>query len=241
MRLLLTLALILTFAGSAMAQGTTVADFEGGVNNGDWTFGNGADVVEATGGSPDGWFHNDYINSFAPIFRCDWDAYGWTGDYVSSGVNRMSGDFQTISATTPYMAYYPFTVMLRNHMGTPNDIEDDVHVYFNPDLQFSPDVAAGWVHFDFDIPWAFDGAPGELPANWMGGSYMTGNASFPSDVTWQEVLSDIGRVEFWFWHPDMFGVYEWFDVGADNIVLEWEGSVVATEESSWGNVKAMYR
>ena len=39
----------------------------------------------------------------------------------------------------------------------------------------------------------------------------------------------------------MFGVFEWFDVGVDNIMLDWEGGAVATEESSWGDVKAMFR
>lgn len=240
MRTIMTLTLIIAFATSAMAQLPVVADFEG-TNNGDWTWGNGADTIEATGGNPAGWFHNDYLNTFAPILRCGWDAPDWTGNYVAEGVVRISGDFQTISATTQYMQYYPFTVMFRNHMGTPNDIEDDIHVYYNPDLQFSPDVGAGWIHYEFDIPTDFVGGAGELPDGWMGGSYMTGNASFPSDATWQDVMSDIGRIEFWFFHPDMFGVYEWFDVGADNIVLEKDGGSVATEDSSWGNLKAIYR
>ena len=239
MRTLLTLALILTLAGSALAAGSTVADFEGGVNNGDWTWGNAADAVESTGGTPDGWFHNDYLNTFGPRLRCGVDAYGWTGDFVASGVNRIAGDFQTISATTAYMQYYPFTVLLRNHMGTPNDHSDDVYVYYNPDLQFSPDIGQGWVHYDFAIPYGFAGGPGEVPENWMGGS-PANLEMLPSDITWQEVLSDVS-IEFWFWHPAMFGVLEWFDMGADNIIIEWEGGPVATEESSWGNVKAMYR
>jgi hypothetical protein len=101
-------------------------------------------------------------------------------------------------------------------------------------------VGDGWVHYDFTIPYDFVGAPGETPENWKGGSAYSFE-SLPDDITWQEVISDVGRLEFWFWDPAMFGVFEWFDVGVDNIQLDWEGSVVATEESSWGDVKAMFR
>ena len=240
MRTLLTLALILTLAGSALAAGSTVADFEGGVNNGDWTWGNDADAIEPSGGNPDGWFHNDFLNTFGPRLRTGYDAYGWTGDFVTSGVNRIQGDFQTISSSSQYIQYYPFTVFLRNHMGTPGDVDDDVYVYYDPNLQFCPNVGDGWVHYDFTIPYDFVGAPGETPENWRGGSAYSFE-SLPDDITWQEVISDVGRLEFWFWDPAMFGVFEWFDVGVDNIQLEWEGGPVATEESSWGDVKAMFR
>ncbi len=241
MRMLTILLVLITVATGAFAQGVLVADFEGGTNNGDWTWGNGADLVNATGGNPDGWFGNDYINSFAPRLRCDWDTPGWTGDYVMMGVNRIQGDFQTLTASTEYMAYYPFCFMLTNHMGTPGDVSDDVYVYVDPNMQYAPDVAQGWVHYDFEIPSDFVGGPGELPAGWKGGSAATCGACFPADITWQDVLSDVGRVEVWFWDPDMFGVYEWFSIGADNIMLEWNGGPIATEESSFGSLKALYR
>ena len=241
MLLTLTLALILAVAGTAFGQGSTVADFEG-TNNGDWTWGNdNNETVETTGGNPDGWFHNDIIMSFAPILRTDWDADGWTGNYALSGVNRIAGDFQVLAASTAYMHYYPFCVFLRNHMGTPDYIDDDIYVYYNPDLQYSPGVGTGWLHFDFTVPWSFVGAPGELPENWMGGSAYTGGATFPSDVTWQDIIADVGRLEFWMFHPDLMGTFETFDVGVDNIIIEWEGGTVPAEDSTWGDVKAMFR
>ena len=241
MRTLLTLALFLCLATTAMAQGVLVADFEGGVNNGDWTWGNSADAINATGGSPDGWFGNNNIMSFAPRLRCGWNVPDWTGDYVAMGVNRIAGDFQTLATTTPYMAYYPFCFMLTNHMGTPGDVSDDVYVYVDPNMQYAPDVPMGWVHYEFDVPSDFVGAPGELPTGWKGGSAATCGACFPSDITWQDVLSDVGRIEVWFWDPDMFGVMEEFSIGVDNIMLESTGGPVATEDSSFGSVKALFR
>lgn len=240
MRMLMTLVFVLVLAGSAFGQGSTVADFEG-TNNGDWTFSSAGEILESAGGNPDGWLHNPFRLTFAPIFVCDWDAYGFTGNYVLSGVNRIAADFQTLSSTQQYIGQFPMTVMLRNHMGTPGDIEDDVFVYFNPDLNFAPDIGTGWNSYSWDIPWNFDGAPGELPADWMGGSYYTGNATFPSDVTWQDVLSDVGRVEFWWFHPDWSAIFAEFDIGADNVVVEWEGGTVPAEDSTWGDVKAMFR
>ena len=241
MRTLTTLALFLCLATTALGQGILVADFEGGVNNGDWTWGNSADAVNATGGTPDGWLANDNIMSFAPRLRCGWNVPDWTGDYVAMGVNRIAGDFQTVNATTPYMQYYPFCFMFVNHMGTLNDVTDDVYVYVDPNMQYSPDIGAGWVHYEFDVPSDFVGAPGELPAGWKGGSAGTCGACFPADITWQDVLADVGRIEVWFWDPDMFGTFETFSMGADNIMLESTGGPVATEDSSFGSVKALFR
>jgi hypothetical protein len=242
MRMLTILILSLIVATGALAQGVSIADFEGGSNDGNWTWGNGADQVHPAGGNPDGWFGNDYINSFAPILRCENNAPGWTGDFVSMGVNRISGDFQTLAGPT-YMAYYPLTFLFRNQMGTPNDIEDDIHCYPDPYFfnTYSPDVGAGWAHTEFEIPINFDGAPGELPEGWSGGSYLTGNGSFPADATWQDVMSNVDKIEIWFFHPDEFGALTWFDMGADNVMLEWQGGPVAIEDSSFGSVKALFR
>lgn len=244
MRTVLIMALMLGLATGALAQGSTVADFEGGMNNGDWTYGNSADAVETVGGTPDGWFHNHYLNTFAPILQCDDDADGWTGDYVAAGASRISFDLQTVSTTSEWFHVYNLTPLFRNTMGTPDNIEDDIHVYPDPYYgagSYCPAPGAGWVHYEFDIPSDFVGAPGELPEGWAGGSYLTGNSFFPPDATWQDVMSDIGRIEIWHIHPDFFGAYEWFDMGADNIVLEWDGPAIANESMSFGEVKNLFR
>lgn len=240
MRTLLTLAFLMCLATTALAQGILIADFEGGINNGDWTWGNAADAVNPAGGNPDGWLGNDNLFSFAPRLRCPADTPGWTGDFVAKGVSRIAGDFQSLNGPS-YMGYYPLCFMLTNHMGTPSDPTDDVYVYVDPNMQYAPDLNVGWVHYEFAVPSDFVGAPGELPAGWKGGSAATGGAAFPTDITWQEVLSDVGRLEIWFWDPDMVGAFQEFSVGADNLILEWTGGPVATEESSFGSLKAMYR
>jgi len=241
MRMLLILTLVAVLAGTAQAQAPYIADFEGGVNYGDWTWGaTWADVVEPTGGNPGGYFGNAYQDTYYPVLRSGWDVEGFTGDYVAMGVNHISADFQTFSSSNQWIGTFMFCVFLRNNMGTPDDFEDDIYVYPNPENWTCPDIGEGWKHYDFDIPSDFVGAPGELPDGWMGGSYLTGNATFPSDATWQDVIAGVSRLEFWWNHPDWAAIFASFNTGVDNIVLEYSGPV-ATEDASFGDVKALYR
>ncbi len=244
MRLVTIMMLLLGLASGAAAQGYVLADFEGGSNNGDWTYNVMVpDIVEPSGGNPSAWLHNNGIDSFAPILQCGYDAEGWTGDYVAAGVSGISFDLQTIAAGTEWFHIYNLTPLFRNTMGTAN-IEDDVYVYPDPYYgagSYCPGPGTGWTHYDFAIPSSFVGAPGELPEGWQGGSYWSGNSIFPSDRTWQEVISDINVIEIWHIHPDFFGIITSFDVGADNIRLEWQGPAVSNEDLSWSAVKDLYR
>jgi hypothetical protein len=236
--LMVAIALIICLPAVAGAV-TFVEDFEGGSNVGQWTFGNGADTIEPEGGNPGYWFHNPSLDTFAPNFRCGYYGAEFTGNYVDMGVTTISGDFRTDYASNG-TAWYPFALLLRNTYGTPNDPEDDVYVYWvNENDVWCPQVGEGWTHYDFTIPSDFVGAPGELPAEWMGGSYWTGLDIFPEDKTWQEVISSVDRIEFWWFHPAWYGIFAQWDVGADNVTIE-SMLPVATEESSWSSLKSLY-
>jgi hypothetical protein len=244
MRMLLIVTMVLAFAVSASAQMTMdqVADFEGGLNNGDWGWGPAAaDVVEPEGGNPGGYLGNAFQDTYYPILECGWDAPGWCGNLSAAGASHISGDFITIASSNEWIGSYYFTVLFRNHMGTINDVTDDVYVYIDPYEYTSPGIGEGWKHYDFDLPFDFDGAPGELPAGWVGGSYYSGNATFPSDVTFQDVVSNVGRIEFWYNHPDWGAIFASFNTGADNIILTLDSDPVAVESSSFGDLKAMFR
>jgi len=237
MRTLLILTLVLTVAVAVQAQ-TTIADFEGGVNNGGWGFGYN-DTVVPTGGNPDGYLNSDGLMTPFPIFKCEREAEGFTGNYVAEGVTSISADFICHSSTNQYIGEYMFCVLLRNDMGTPGDIEDDVFVYPNPENWTCPDIGEGWVHYDFDIPSDFVGAPGETPEGWLGGSYWTGGAVFPEDALFHEVISGVTQLEFWWNHPDWAAIFSTFNIGADNVVVEREGSV-ATHQKTLSGVKALF-
>ncbi len=237
MRKVMILAMILTLAVAVQAQ-TTVADFEGGENYGAWSFGVPG-TVEDTGGNPDGWLHADGLDAPFPVFRSAFGAEGFTGDYVATGVNHISADFQCLDSSNQWIGTFMFCVFLRNDMGTPNDQLDDIYVYPNPENWTCPDIGEGWKHYDFDIPSDFVGGPGELPDGWLGGSYYTGNATFPEDAVWQDVISNVARLEFWWNHPDWAAIFSSFDVGADNIVVERQGGV-ATQQKTLSGVKALF-
>ena len=168
MRMLMTLTVVLTFAVAAQAQ-VVVADFEGGVNNGDWTWGNSNDVIEATGGNPDGYLRNPGLDAPFPVLRSAFYAEDFTGDYAATGVTHISGDFICHDSSNQYIGEFMFCVFLRNDMGTPNDQLDDIYVYPNPENWTCPDIGEGWVHYDFEIPSTFVGGPGDLSDRLLAG------------------------------------------------------------------------
>ena len=57
----------------------------------------------------------------------------------------------------------------------------------------------------------------------------------------QDVLQNVTRVEFNFLHPDYAALIVPWSVGADNVSITWEGGPVATESTTMGTLKAMYR
>ena len=238
MRMLMILTLILTFAVAAQAE-VVVADFEGNVNNGDWTWGNPADVIEPLGGNPDGYLRNPGLDAPFPVLTSAFGAEGFTGDYAATGVTHISGDFICHGSSNQWIGEFMFCVFLRNDMGTPSNWEDDIYVYPNPANWTCPDIGEGWVHYDFDIPSTFVGGPGELPEGWLGGSYYSGNQTFPEDALWQDVIAGIGRLEFWWNHPDMAAIFASFDIGVDNIIIERQGGV-AVEHATLSGVKALF-
>lgn len=239
---ILTLLAVLLLSTTAFAD-TFTADFEDGLNAGNWTFSGGGwlDTLYPTGGNPGGWYGVNGIDTFAPILSSEYGAEVFAGNYVAMQVSRISGDFKTDASNNEFANYYNFTVLLRNNNNTPNDIEDDLYVYPDPFANVIPQVGQGWTHYDFDIPSDFVGAPGELPAGWVGGSYFSGPDWFPEDRTYQEVLANVTSVEFWWIHPAFFAILSIWDAGADNITIEYADGAVGTEEASWGGVKALFR
>ena len=236
------LSLIICFVmlAAAASADTFTADFEGGTNIGGWTFNGFFDSLNATGGNPGGWYGSAQRDTWAPIFKTTESNGIFTGNYFTRGVTRISGDFKTDNCDNKWANTYNFTILLRNDGGTPGDETDDFYVYPDPFANLIPQVSAGWTHYDFAIPSDFVGGPGELPAGWMGGSYMTGLDVFPSDKTFQDVMTTMTTVEFWWIHPAFWSIYAMWDIGADNITIEY-GAPIPVEHATWGDVKALYR
>ncbi len=72
--------------------------FDGGSNEGAWTFGNEFDRILSTGGNPRAFLHNMLLDTFAPRARTTPGVESpFTGNYRERGVFRIGADFKTFS------------------------------------------------------------------------------------------------------------------------------------------------
>jgi hypothetical protein len=237
MRRASTMVLTLLFLAAVpigAAADTFIDTFEGGANQAGWSFIQGADVLESSGGNPGWWLHQPVYDTFAPILNSAWgNATPFAGDYRAANVTRIRFDAQTIHLDFGDGSGFEMVLLLRNTHGTPNDFDDDDFAYFvGPNI---PLVGQGWVHYDFDIP---SQSNDPVPPGWHGG--WSGDCeNFRPGVTWANVMSNVDRVEFWWLNPCFFAIFQQWNVGADNVAIEY-GNPTAVDEATWGKVKARF-
>lgn len=193
---------------SALADYTD--DFETGNPTG-WNFLLGGDVIEPTGGNPAHWLHQPVYDTFAPILKHTSAGSAFSGDYRALGVTGISIDAQTLD-TDFNVEGLPFTLLLADTKGTPDPSDDD-YVYY-VDYSGIPVPGEGWVHFNFAIP----SQSTELPTGWAGGHFGD-MENFRDGVTWNDVITSVDKVEFWWIHPAWFAIFQQWNVGADNISI----------------------
>ncbi len=134
---LIALALVLAMSTAALAETGIYEDFEDGIIDGEWRW-TGSDFIETTGGNPDSYGTSFEFWEPTPTYFGGWDAPGWTGNYTAMGVTGFSIDVTTLSTQNFFFDEYPLFLAIQNHMGTPDDISDDVFVYTNPAANFAP-------------------------------------------------------------------------------------------------------
>jgi len=210
---------------------TFVDDFEGGTNEASWAFIRGGDVIESTGGNPGYYLHQPAYDTFAPFLKSlPGTGTPFEGDYAAAGVTRISWDAITNGMNFPDGTGYNIALVLVDNKGT-NMVDDDDYVYFlNGNI---PRVGEGWIHYDVTIP----SQETELPAGWLGG-WVGDCATLRPGVTWQDVISNVTNVEVRWLDPCYSAIFQQWDVGADNVEIEFEG-VTPVRESSWGEIKAV--
>ncbi len=197
------------------AQGAETDDFENGINNAGWNFGvTVPDIIETSGGYPNGWLHNTQIDMFAVILRTQTTTGPWVGDYRAQGVSRIHFDAQTINAMTA--GGRQMSVLLRDTKGTPADPNDDDYAYTVGSL--IPQIGQGWKHFNFEIPSQSTEA---VPPGWSGGWAGNLNAFRPG-VDWNDVITNVDVVEIWWMDPSFFAIFQTWNVGVDNMSIEWD-------------------
>ena len=231
---LIAMTILAVMVGPAMSE-TYIDDFEGGANPSGWCFLASTDIIESTGGNPGYWLHQPTFDTFAPILQTGWDVPGpFVGDYRALNVTQIGIDAVTINNTFGNAAGFQFTLLLRDMNGTPSNVDDDdfAYAYFFQ----CPMIGEGWTHYDFMVPSA---DMSSVPAGWTGG-WVGNPESFRPGVDWNDVITSVECVEFWWIHPAWGAMFQQWDVGADNISITFDGGS-PVEDSSWGSIKAMYR
>jgi hypothetical protein len=202
--------------------------FSNGSNDGNWGFGCPGDVFADPGGNPGAFRRMTNLETFAPMARnCGAQPSAFTGDYRKEKVFSLAVDFKTLSAshTTDER---PLTLVLINHAGTPDDISDDLFVFYvgreNIPAESGSGGQGGWVRYEFAVPSestilprprsAVEGEPGWVAA--------VGEVFAPAedpDAVWNTVIQQVDEVIFWWHDPRYFAIFQMWDVGMDNAAI----------------------
>jgi hypothetical protein len=207
-RILLAAAL----AGTAtLGASLTFTDtFENNANVGEWVInGPGVTSFASIGGNtylrglPDTWGVGAYSGPGVTS--------PFTGNFRERMVTQLSIDVRVDYADFPNLGNRPLTLGLVWDGGTPWDWEDDIMVYFRG--VNIPDVGAGWASHTFDV----DFTATALPTGWL--SYRFDGSGVTDPLDYNLVIQDVSRVEFMFYDPELFYIFQNWDVGVDNIAI----------------------
>lgn len=215
-------------ACSESAVNTFVETFSDGSNEGNWGFACSGDVTEDDGGNPGAFRRITGLEIFAPMPRtCDAETSVFTGNYRDQNVISLAADFRTFSVSTT-TEERPLTLVLVNHSGTPEDITDDLYVFFvgKENIPAVSRAAGGvaWVRYHFDVPSAsavlpYPRSSSEGEPGWVA---TVGEVFAPAedpDAVWNTVIEQVDEVIFWWHDPRYFAIFQMWDVGMDNAAI----------------------
>lgn len=198
------------------APGLFVEGFQAGTNVGGWSFfgnpSNPIEVIEPAGGNPGAFLHSTCgglacLDTFAPMLRTEAGvASPFTGDYRARAVRALGVDVRVFGPPGVSTGSRPLTLVLTNDAGTPDDPIDDVAVYRKG--ANIPTVAAGWKRFRFAVP----SQRATLPPGWI-----VLNGTGDDDADWRRVLGDVSQVTFELGDPDLFYIFQQWELGVDDL------------------------
>ncbi len=198
---------LVCLSGAGWAQ-EFVESFEGGSNEGQWSFLPGGDVIETGGGNPGAYLHVPFLDTFAPrpgtLLGL---ASEFSGDFRARGITGIGVDLITHSVDFS-AGGRPLTLLLTSDQGTPGDLSDDWAAYVIGPANI-PMEGEGWLSYSFVVPSA---SPG-LPAGW---ATLSLGASSPPAPDWNALITDVDRVSFFYGDPNLVFIFQGWDLGLDN-------------------------
>lgn len=216
------------------SEPTFVETFEDHSNVGNWSFfglgRKGIEVIEDEGGNPGAFLHaglgvghNGYLNTIAPQLHTRVSGKCiFTGDYRAAGVVQVGVDVAIFGPPENNLPPLPsddrvitegrpLSLLLRNDAGTPEDYSDDLTAYYIGDANI-PMPDSNFVEYAFAIP----SQSTTLPEGW----YLWGDVAVgEEDAVWNEVITGVSEVTFFFGNPELFAIFQAWDVGVDNVSI----------------------
>lgn len=193
---------------AAMARPSVFNESFNEGNTTGWSYGPPG-TIEPEGGNPGPYLHVPVVDTFAPQLRGPFNTTSpWCGDFRAMRIASVGTDL--ILFDVDFSAGgRPLSVILRNDNDTPGDQSDDWAVYsIGPEN--IPLVGEGWKSYDFDIPYEAT----SMPSAWR---YIQFGPGSPPAVDWTEAITDVSQVVFFYGDPELFFIFQQWDVGADNI------------------------
>ncbi|HKQ61406.1 MAG TPA: hypothetical protein VJS92_08935 [Candidatus Polarisedimenticolaceae bacterium] len=183
-----------------------VETFDGGSNEGGWTWGFG-DTIVANGGNPGAYLDTDGLDTFAPQPQTT-SGGPFIGNYRSRGVTSLGIDLITFRVDFS-AEERPLSLLLVHDNDTPDDPFDDTAAYFmGPNVPL-PDE--GWLAYDFAVP----SQESALPVGWQ--LLNLGDSGSPAQHSWDQVIQHVSQVRFFYGDPTLFFIFQQWGLGLDNV------------------------
>lgn len=206
--------------------------FEGGTNEGKWTFGIPAETIRDEGGAnrdvlvttacqepaefclqPD-----QPLATFAPRARTRDTESEFTGNLRAKRVTEVAAEFRLYRVSQNTYQERPLSLVLVNFNGTPDDVGDDLFVYLVGRKNIptpSPTGNGNWGQYNFDLPTDSTNLP--TPRSEIEGDFgwvaAEGDLFTPAanpDAVWNTVVEDVDQMIFWWHDPRFFSIIqEW--------------------------------
>jgi hypothetical protein len=201
-------AVALFAAVPAAIADTFVEPFNAGPNHvGAWTCGLPV-TYPSSGGNPGFYQRTQGLDTFAPQPRTGSGIDSiFTGNYRAAGVTSVGIDLNTFAVDFS-AADRPLTVMLVSDNGTPANLNDDWAAY-KVGTETIPLPGQGWKAFTFDIP----SQSTTLPTGWL--TIQLG-ANSPPNPDWNDVITDVDQLRFFYGDPEFFFIFQMWTIGIDN-------------------------
>jgi len=184
----------------------TFENISGGDPQRGWTFNAGDESIAVRNG-------NHYL-------RTSTDTFGVTLSTKTNGTNRLAGNknyrtegvigFELATAgTADFNTIRDMSISIVNDNGTPGDFSDDYGFYHVTGrmMRFDGTIQT----FRFPMP---SQVTGTTPDGWV--RYILGPNS-PTEFTWDQVVTDVDELNFHYFNPDFFYIFQFHHVGVDNI------------------------